>query len=135
MGVGSNTKGGGTIASATFLAAGSTLQTIVRYRQRRQKSWHAITTWIHKIGYEDHYSMRDLTHPNRRSVGSLNCARLMGSVVIPCGTPDADVDAIISDEWAVVERERETQTGRDGRRCPDQSAVCKLVGRWFGFTP
>ena len=59
----------------------------------------------------------------------------MGSVVIPCGTTDADVDAIISDEWVVVERERETQTGRDGRRCPDQSAVCKLVGRWFGFTP
>ena len=52
----------------------------------------------------------------------------MGSVVIPRGTPDADVDAI-TDEWAVVERERETQTGRDGRRCPDQSAVCKLVGR------
>ena len=59
----------------------------------------------------------------------------MGSVVIPCGTPDADVDAISNDEWAVVERERETQTGRDGRRCPDPSAVCKLIGRWFDFTP
>ena len=64
----------------------------------------------------------------------LICARLMGSVVTPRGTPDTDVDAI-SDEWAVVERERETHTGRDGRRRPDQSAVCKLVGRWFGFTP
>ena len=59
----------------------------------------------------------------------------MGSAVIPCGTPDADDDAIINDEWAVVERERETQTGRGGRRCHDPSAVCKLIGRWFDFTP
>ena len=59
----------------------------------------------------------------------------MGSVVIPREAYAADVDAIISDEWAVVERERETQTGRDGRRCPDPSAACKLIGRWFDFTP
>ena len=65
----------------------------------------------------------------------LNCARLMGSVVTPCRTPDADVDESINADWAVVERERETQTRRDVRRCSDQSAVCKLVGKWFGFTP
>ena len=59
----------------------------------------------------------------------------MGSAVIPCGTPDADVDTIINAEWAVVEREGETQTGRDGRRCPDPSAACKFIGRWFDFTP
>ena len=53
----------------------------------------------------------------------------MGSVVTLCRTPDADVDAIISADWAVVERERETHADSDRRRCSDQSAVCKLIGK------
>ena len=90
---------------------------------------------MHKIGYEDHYAMNDLSLSELLySSGYLNCARPMGSLatqVMSCG---ADDDASISAEWAVVEREPETHANRYRRRCSDHSAVCKLVGQWFGFT-
>ena len=57
----------------------------------------------------------------------------MGSVVTQPRTPDADIEETISADWAVLERDRESSIGRDGRRCSDPSAVCKLVGTWFGF--
>ena len=56
----------------------------------------------------------------------------MGSVVTQPGTSDADVEETLGADWTLLESDREAFLRRDGRRCSDPSAVCKLVGTWFG---
>ena len=76
------------------------------------------------------HNVCSLKHTNIRSVGSLNCARVMGSAVITCRTHADSADAINNDGWYDVTDEREEEPQRlpteariahcsrhDGRRC------------------
>ena len=95
-------------------------------QERRRRSLHNVCS---------------LKHTNIRSVGSLNCARVMGSAVITCRT-NADIAAAINnDGWHDVTDEREKEQQRlptetriehgqrqDGRRCSviDQD-MCRIM--------
>ena len=57
----------------------------------------------------------------------------MGGVVTQPWRPDADGEETLSADWAVLDRDRGSSVGRDGRRCSDPASVCQLVGTWFGF--